>query len=173
MSISSAPAAEAAGDLQGFLYGRVTAKDGVTCEGRLRWGGDQEAFWSDYFNGFKDQNPWVEYVPIERLPKVRRSIRVLGLWIGVDLGPRQIRTIELDGQGEGGELSVRFDAIRSIARHSDESSRVTLSGGREIVLSGTREAGDGNRGIRADAVSGGDSMAVRMASSFSRSVRLR
>ena len=42
---------------QGFLYGRITTTDGDTYEGRLRWGGDEEAFWGDYFNGSKDENP--------------------------------------------------------------------------------------------------------------------
>jgi hypothetical protein len=57
---------------------------------------------------------------------------------------------ELDGRGAGGDLSLRFDTIRSIARESRDSSRVTLHDGREIVLSGTREAGRGNRGIYVD-----------------------
>src|SRR5437868_7033586 len=46
----------------GFLYGRITTVDGATYEGRLRWGGDQEAFWGDYFNGSKDKNPWLAQV---------------------------------------------------------------------------------------------------------------
>jgi len=45
---------------QGFLYGRVATVFGATYEGRLRWGGDEEAFWGDYFNGFKDKNPWAD-----------------------------------------------------------------------------------------------------------------
>jgi hypothetical protein len=56
----------------GFLYGRVTTHDGATYEGRLRWGGGQEAFWGDYFNGAKEENPWAALVPVERLPKERR-----------------------------------------------------------------------------------------------------
>jgi len=49
----------------GFIYGRVITGDGTTHEGRLRWGGDQEAFWGDYFNGTKKENPCArpEYVP--------------------------------------------------------------------------------------------------------------
>jgi hypothetical protein len=57
---------------------------------------------------------------------------------------------ELDGHSADGELSLRFDTIRSIARRSRASSLVTLLDGREIVLSDTREAGDGNRGIYVD-----------------------
>jgi hypothetical protein len=109
----------------------------------------------------------------------------------VDLGPRQIRTIELlptaglgaapdrlhgtvrtrqgdftgfvqwdreacvgsdelDGHTADGELSLRFDTIRSIARRSPDGSLVTLRDGREIVLSGNREVGQDNRGIYVD-----------------------
>jgi len=265
------PAAEthpAAGTPQGFLYGRITTVDGATYEGRLRWGkGDQEAFWGDYFNGFKVKNPWAAQVPPERLPKERRRIEIFGIVIAdrerpIDLGrpfmarfgdiarmeardrdvrvtlksgtvfdlhrfeasdfddgvrvwdgrhgvvnleggiePRlrdllrgrrgRIRTIELlptpslgavpdrlhgtvrtrqgdftgfiqwdreecvgtdelHGRTADGELSLRFDAIRSIARRSRDSSLVTLLDGREIVLSGTREVGHDNRGIYVD-----------------------
>ena len=38
---------------QGFLYGRVTKVDGAILEGRLRFGGNEEACWGDYFNGSK------------------------------------------------------------------------------------------------------------------------
>lgn len=235
----------------GFLYGRITTVDGATYEGRLRWGRDQEAFWGDYFNGVKQENPWLAHVPPERLPKERRPIKILGIkiaqresnvgrqlmarfgeiarieargrevrvtlksgtvfdldrlessdfddgvrvWDGrrgvVDLDSLRIRTIqllpaagigavpsrlhgtvhtrqgdftgfvgwnqkeyfgpdELDGHTVEGELSLRFDTIRSITRRSRDSSLVTLLDGREIVLSGTAEVGDGNRGIHVD-----------------------
>ncbi len=246
---STAAAAEAH---QGFLYGRVTTNDGVTYEGRLRWGGDEEAFWGDYFNGFKDENPWAAHVPPEQL-KESHPIEVFGMrianverqidlgrpfmarfgdiagieaerrdiwvtlksgtvvdldrlsaddfadgvrvWDGrrgvVDFDEHQIRVIELlstarlgaapdrlhgtvrtrqgdftgfvqwnrkecvgtdtlDGQSVEGVLSVRFDTIRSIARNSRDSSRVTLLDGREVVLSGTRETGKENRGVYVD-----------------------
>src|SRR5262245_52101600 len=75
-AVATHPAAEPP---QGFLYGRITTVDGATYEGRLRWGkGDQEAFWGDYFNGFKVKNPWAAQVPPERLPKERRPIEILG-----------------------------------------------------------------------------------------------
>ena len=238
----------------GFLYGRITTTlGGATYEGRLRWGGDQEAFWGDYFNGFKPENPWVAHAPLERLPRERRPIEIFGVeiahrerpvdlgrffmarfgdiarveahgrdvqvtlksgtvfhldrfeasdfddgvrvWDGrrgvVNLDSLQIRSIELlptarpgaapnrlhgtvhtrqddftgfvqwdrqecvgtdelEGHTSDGELSLRFDTIRSIARRSRDSSLVTLSDGREIVLSGKREVGHENRGIYVD-----------------------
>ena len=243
------PASEAH---QGFLYGRVTTRSGVTYEGRLRWGGDEEAFWGDYFNGFKKENPWAADAPPERL-KERRPIEIFGVeiaqrerainlgrpfmarfgditriepsgrdlrvtlksgtefgldryasddladgvrvWDGrhgvVDLDERQIRAVELlptaglgaapdrlhgtvrtrqgnftgflqwdreksvgsdelEGHTADGEVSLRFGTIRSIAPNARDSSLVTLLDGRELVLSGTREVGRGNRGIYVD-----------------------
>jgi hypothetical protein len=249
----TAEAQPAAETHPGFLYGRITTVDRATYEGRLRWGGAEEAFWGDYFNGFKDGNPWAAHVPPERQPKERRPIEILGfeiarrerpmdlgrffmarfgdiariearggdvrvalksgtvfdldrleasdfddgvrVWDGrrgvVDLDSLRIHTIELlpttrpgaapdrlhgtvrtrqgdftgfvqwdreecvgtdelDGRTADGELGLRFDTLRSIARRSRDSSRVTLRDGREIVLSGTREVGQGHRGIYVD-----------------------
>jgi hypothetical protein len=61
-STASTPSTVVAEAHPSFLYGRITLTDGTTYEGRLRLGGDQEAFWGDYFNGFKNQNPWAAYV---------------------------------------------------------------------------------------------------------------
>jgi hypothetical protein len=239
----------------GFIYGRVTTVDGVGYEGRLRFGGSQEAFWGDYFNGFKDGNPWVALVPDGALDE-HRGIEVLGMEIGfrrrrgdlgrqhmsrfgdiakieargrdltvtlrsgtvvelnryaaddfadgvrvwdvehgvVDLGEGRVRTIEFvaspradaapphrlrgtvrtrsgdpfsgyvqwDREGSIGTDSVvgyaggdelvglGFDTIRSIERDSSGSSAVTLIDGREIVLSGTRDVGEGNAGLFVD-----------------------
>ncbi|MEJ2206615.1 MAG: hypothetical protein P8170_21195 [Gemmatimonadota bacterium] len=244
---------------EGLLYGRVTTDDGAVYEGRLRWGGDEEALWGNYFNGFKDENPWVGRAPSEGLPTERRSLEVLGIEIAgwerqrdlrrpfmarfgdiaridprgrdlqvtlksgtvfhldrygaddladgvrvwdasrgvVDLGEWRIRSIELlavpssgtapssgsaphplygavrtrhgdftglvqwdreqclgsdtlTGLTADGEVGVPFDAIGSIARRSGDSALVTLLDGREIVLSGTRQVGRGNRGIYVD-----------------------
>ena len=245
-------AASATETRPGTLYGRVTAHDGTAYEGRLRFGGDEEAFWGHTFNGFRDENPWAADAPRERL-KVRRPVRILGVEVAqrerpiplgrpfmarfgdvsridprgrdirvtlksgtefvldrfaaddladgvrvwddshgiVDFDERRIRSIEflptpgsdaaperlhgtvrtrqgdftgflqwdreaglgtdeLEGYSTDGELSVRFDAIRTIARDSDDSSLVTLLDGSEFVLFGTREVGEGNRGIYVD-----------------------
>ena len=238
---------------QGYLYGRVTTDDGDTYEGRLRFGGDEEAFWGNYFNGFKDDNPWATHAALEQLTQKRRSIEIFGfaiplwgrqnelgrplmarfgdiarieargrdLWVTlksgtvfhldrfaaddfadglrvwdgtrgvVDLDEWRIRSIELlptarleaapdrlhgtvrtahgdftgfiqwdreecvgpdelVGHTADGELSLRFDTIRSIARRSRDSALVTLLDGREIELSDTRDVGQGHRGIYVD-----------------------
>lgn len=238
---------------QSLLYGRIITLDGATYEGRLRWGGDEEAFWGNYFNGVKKENPWAAHVPPERLPKERHALKVFGVefgqreqaiglgrpfmarfgdiarveargrdvrvtlksgavfdldrfsasdfddgvrvWDGrrgvADLDSLRIRAIELlpasrpgaapgrlhgtvrtrqgdftgfiqwdreeclgqdelNGRTADGERSLRFETIRSIARRSRDSSLVTLLDGGEMVLSGTREVGHGNRGVYVD-----------------------
>lgn len=236
----------------GYLYGRVTMGSGATYEGRLRWGGDQEAYWGDYFNGVKKENAWAARAPREELRKEAKPFKIFGVeiskredaidverqfmarfgdiariarlghlvrvtlkngtvvdldyfgshdlddgvrvWDGsrgvidlgqgdLDVGPRSIRTIELFASAQAGEaanrlhgtvrsrkgiftgfvqwnrndgigtdelrgraadkdISLRFDTIASIARHSDTSSLVKLLDGREVVLSDNRQAGE-------------------------------
>jgi hypothetical protein len=248
---------------QGFLYGRVTTDDGGAYLGRLRFGRDEEAFWGDYFNGVKAENPWATHAPADQLAEKRPPIMIFGFEIPrgdrqVDLGrpfmtrfgdiarieargprvrvtlksgtvfdlnrmaasdfddgvrvwdeergvvdleswaggippPARVRisaieflpaarlgavptrlhgTVhtrhgefsgfvqwdrqdcvgldELEGRTGNSTLSLRFDTIRSIARHSSDSSVVTLLDGREIELSGTRVVGRGNRGVYVD-----------------------
>ena len=245
--------AEAARIQPGYIYGRVVTNDGDTYEGRLRWGGDQEASWGDYFNGTKVDNPWLASVPPGKLPTTPNSVQVFGLVLvhrevpidtdrrfmarfgditridahgrdvrvtmksgtvfnldrmdasdfddglrvwdstrGVlDLDSAQVKSVELlpttgliaaagrlhgtvhtargdftgfvqwdreecvgtdklDGSANGRKLSVRFDTIRSIARQTRDSSLVTLVDGRELVLSGTNDVGNGNRGAYVD-----------------------
>lgn len=253
ISTAITPSTAAAEAHPSFLYGRITSDSGTIYEGRLRLRLHQEAFWGDYFNGFKEQNPWAAHVPPERLRKEPRKIKIFGIaiarreeqidlvrpfmarfgditriellgravrvtlksgtvfdagwyssndlddgvrvWDGsrgvLDLGSRRIRAIdllpaapagavpqrlhgtvrtrqgdftgfvqwnrnkgigadELSGRTADGNLSLRFDTLRSIARHSSDSSLVTLLDGREIVLSDTREAGHNNLGIYVD-----------------------
>ncbi len=248
---------------RGFLYGRVTTADGGIHVGRLRFGRDEEAFWGNYFNGFKDENVWAVRSQVPELTPKRRGFTIFGFEIPsgerqIDLGRPfmarfgdivrieergrdvrvtlksgtvfdlawggandfddgvrvwddrggvidlaswaggipppsrvRIRTIELlptarltaaparlhgtvrtrrgvfsgfvqwdrkacvatdalVGRTADGPLSLRFDTIRSLARRSSDSSLVTLVDGREIVLSGSREVGEGNSGVYVD-----------------------
>lgn len=114
---STPPAAQAhpaAETHQGFLYGRITTVDGATFEGRLRWGegGDQEAFWGDYFNGTKRENPWASHVPLERLPKERRPIEILGLQIARRESPINLGRLFMVPFGEVARIEARGREVR-------------------------------------------------------------
>ena len=113
---STAPAAAethpAAESHPGFLYGRITTVDGTTYEGRLRFGVDQEAFWGDYFNGAKRENPWLAHVPPERL-KERRPIEVLGIEIARRESPIDFGRPLMARFGEIARLEVRGRKVRA------------------------------------------------------------
>jgi hypothetical protein len=108
---------------QGLLYGRVTTDDGAIYEGRLRWGGDEEALWGNYFNGVKDGNPWVAQVPKDRRPTEHLSLALFGREIAgwdvrADLGrPFMARLGDI----------ARIDPSRSVVR-------VTLKSGAVVDL---------------------------------------
>lgn len=82
-----APAASTEEGSPGFLYGRVTTEDGTAYRGRLRFGRDEEAFWGDYFNGYKRDNPWATHSPAGQLAEKRSPITIFGFEI--PLGGRQ------------------------------------------------------------------------------------
>jgi hypothetical protein len=123
---------------QGFLYGRITATDGATYEGRLRWGegGDQEAFWSDTFNGSKRENHWLAQVPPEQRPKERSTFEIFGIKIAERVSALEVRR----------QLMVRFGEVARIeARGRDV--QVTLKSGSMFDLD-RFEAGDIDDGVR-------------------------
>ena len=118
-SIPSAEEAQPSAEtFPGFIYGRVTTKDGATFEGRLRWGRNQEAFWDDYFNGSKQKNLWVAHVPQGRLPEERVPIEILGVKIA-----SWKKTIDVDRQ-----FMARFGEISRVESRGDDV-RVTLKSG--------------------------------------------
>lgn len=132
----SSPASEDGESVQGFLYGRVTVLGGATCEGRLRWGGTQEAFWGDYFNGKKDGNPWAALVPPGRLPRERLPVSLFGL----ELGSRE-RAVDL-----GRPFMARFGDLARIEARGGRV-RVTLKSGSVLDLD-RLEASDFDDGVR-------------------------
>lgn len=119
-----------------FLYARVTTVEGATYEGRLRWGGDEEAFWGDYFNGFKPTNPWARLVPPGRLPKERRPIEIFGIAIA-----HRERPIDL-----GRPFMVRFGDVARIEARG-RAVRVTLKSGTVFDLN-RFDASDFDDGVR-------------------------
>jgi len=126
----------AAATYQGFLYGRIATIDGATYQGRLRWGdGQQEAFWSDSFNGVKHENPWLAHMPPERL-KERRPIEILGIEIAHKESPIDFSR----------PLVARFGEIARIEARGGEV-RVTLKSGTVFDLDRS-ESSDFDDGVR-------------------------
>jgi len=134
---AAAPGASVAStDSRGFLYGRVTTVESGAYEGRLRFGAVEEAFWSDYFNGAKADNPWAARVPPERRPSERLPISIFGFEIGT-----RVREVDL-----GRLFMARFGDLARIEAAGTEV-RVTAKSGSVVVLD-RLEAGDFDDGLR-------------------------
>ncbi|ANM31531.1 hypothetical protein ABI59_21135 [Acidobacteria bacterium Mor1] len=104
----------------GYLYGVVTTTEGNDHQGYLRFGGDQEAFWSDAFNGFKPHNPWAEHLSgQEEAPKPAQLERPFMTRFG------NLTRIDIEGR----------------------DVRVTLKSGTRVLLD-RHEAGDIDDGVR-------------------------
>lgn len=158
---------------RGLRYVRVTLKSGVAFDLNRSAANDFDdgvRVWDDR-RGIVDLASWAGGVPppshvrirtIELLPTARLgsaptrlhgTVRTRhGAFTGFVQWNRQagVVTDKLTGRSAEGPISLPFDTIRSLARRSSDSSTVTLLDGREIVLSGSREVGEGNGGTYVD-----------------------
>lgn len=123
-------AAQPAPDAQGFLYGKVTTRDGMAYQGRLRWG-KEEAFWGDLFNSVKRDRPFEKDVPREYRHR-RKPIEIFGVDIGI--------SIEADAD----RLFVaRFGDIARIDVERGAAATVTMKSGSRIrVRGGSNDLGN-------------------------------
>ena len=128
--VSPTAADTAAVDAPGFLYGRVTTTSGAVYQGRLRWGGGEEAFWNDTFNGVKDENPWAAQTPLGA--EAERPARLFGIEVpwgkpALDLGrPFMARF------GDIARIESRGDGVQGVVERGaeyDPTVRVTLKSG--------------------------------------------
>lgn len=71
----------------GLLYGRITTTSGDAYEGRLRFGGDEEALWGNQFNGRRTENRWADLAQRSLLPRERLSLEVLGVEVSAPGAP--------------------------------------------------------------------------------------
>ena len=146
-SAATSPTAPADRPHQGFLYGRITTDDGGTYVGRLRFGRDEEAFWGNYFNGLKDENPWVAQTGNAGLTQKRRAFTIFGFEIPlgaspVDLGrPFMARfgdIARIEARGRDVRVTLKsgsvFDVNRMAANDFDDGVRVWDGNGGVVDL---------------------------------------
>jgi hypothetical protein len=124
------------------IYGRVITDSGVIHEGHLRFGGDEEALWSNYFNGARAGNPWSAYLSREQLQE-----RVPVEFFALTLGSWQ-REIDLERP-----FMARFGDIARIDAPGREL-RVMLKSGTVVELDryGADDFADGVRVRNANGV---------------------
>ena len=122
----STPLPQADASDVGFIYGKITTRDGDTFVGTMRWG-KQECFWDDLFNAQKDDNPWLRKIPKKyREKKSYYKYKVFGISIGEF------------GSIEGNHLFIcRFGDIEKIKIHRRNRTTVFMKDGTEYELCGS------------------------------------
>ncbi len=131
--LAGATAAQTAPETAGFLYGTVIARDGTEYEGRLRWG-EQEAFWSDLFNGSKSERPWLEEIPSDRRSQPAK-INLFGF------------DISLDDHDSGRRLAARYGDIDEIEVTGRNAAVLVMKAGRRVAVEGGSNDLGGNAKI--------------------------
>ncbi len=131
---SAVSSAESSSDTQGFIYGRVTMRSDTVYEGRLRWNGDEEAFWGDLFNGTKEDRPYWDDVPERERKRDRRDgVRILGIRVGWS-----------DSYGSNRSFVARFGDIDRIEANRGDAV-LTMKDGEEIEIDGSSTNDIGSR----------------------------
>ena len=63
----------------GFIYGKILTIDGESYTGQIRWG-KEEAYWSDQFNGTKEDNDAIRYLSRDDRDRLRDRDRDRNGW---------------------------------------------------------------------------------------------
>lgn len=122
-------------DAPGVLYGRVHTTSAGVYEGRLRWGGTEEAFWGDFFNGVKDENPWAAYVSPDALAGARRPPTLFGIEVPWGEGEVELRRPFMARFGDLVRIEARGGVGEAVAGGALEPEvRVTLKSGTVLDL---------------------------------------
>ena len=67
--------ASAKGQDEGFIYGKIATIDGKEYTGQIRWGDRGEGYWTDHFNGNKEENENYRFLTREERNDIRSKQR--------------------------------------------------------------------------------------------------
>lgn len=113
---------------EGFIYGKLTTIDGDTYTGQIRWG-KEEAYWSDIFNGTKEENDNYRYLSREERDQLRddRGSRNGWRWSG-------IRVNWNSDYETTHEFQARFGDLSKIEMRRRSEVLITLRNGEEFYI---------------------------------------
>jgi hypothetical protein len=113
---------------EGFIYGKLTTIDGDTYTGQIRWG-KEEAYWSDIFNGTKEENDNYRYLSRDERDQLRddRGSRNGWRWSG-------IRVNWNSDYETTHEFQARFGDLSKIEMRRRSEVLITLRNGEELYI---------------------------------------
>lgn len=114
---------------EGFIYGKLTTIDGDVYTGQIRWG-KEEAYWTDIFNGTKEDNENYRYLTRQDKEALRDKSRDRNRWgnVWVSWGNDRNRYETTH------EFQARFGDISKIEITRRSEVRITLRNGDEIYV---------------------------------------
>lgn len=115
----------AAASVEGYLYGTVETKTGVTHTGILRWD-DEEAFWDDLFHSAKVERPYEEYEQAPQADEDASWWERMAHTIGGNLGVHKQSRV----------VAIRFGDLKQVRVTGANDAVLTLRDGTEIEVEG-------------------------------------
>jgi hypothetical protein len=115
----------AAASVEGYLYGTVETKTGVTHTGILRWG-VEEAFWDDLFHSAKVERPYEEYEQAPQADEDASWWERMAHTIGGNLGVHKQSRV----------VAIRFGDLKQVRVTGANDAVLTLRDGTEIEVEG-------------------------------------
>lgn len=110
---------------EGFIYGKITTIDGETYQGQIRWG-KEEAYWTDLFNGTKEDNENYRYLSRSERDDLRDRGRRNWNW---NWSSRSSRDYEVTH-----EFQARFGDIAMLEMSRRSEVELTLRNGDKLYI---------------------------------------
>jgi hypothetical protein len=134
MMILLPPPVNAAGHIdQGFIYGKITMKDGDVFKGPIRWG-KEEAFWHDMFNSAKAGNDYSIYLSSQDMRELKRKLRreegIGGFFKRLFGGTNHSDNLTTH------QFVCRFGEIKKMEMRGRNTVFLTLKNGEKLEVSG-------------------------------------
>lgn len=113
---------------EGFIYGKITTIDGDTYQGQMRWGDRGEGFWTDHFNGNKEDNENYRYLSRRDREDLRDKQRDRNGWnsFSISWGREEWETTH--------EFRTEFGNISKIEINRRSVAELTLRNGEKVYV---------------------------------------
>lgn len=114
----------------GFIYGKVTAWDGKTYTGQIRWD-KEEAFWTDMFNAGKLENEYIDLLSRDDFTKLREGRQESNEW----WDRMTVRYISSGNYTH--QFGCQFGFLKSVKQMGNSRIEIELRDGKRLRLNGS------------------------------------
>ncbi len=120
---------------EGFIYGKVTNRDGRSYEGPIRWG-KEEVYWIDVFNASKEGNEYIRYLTHDQRDQLDERRHDHNYFSSSSWG-RWVKWSNNDGDEFTHQFSCQFGEIKSLKPIGRNLVTVEMQNGIRIDVNGS------------------------------------